>query len=51
MSWELSMAARREITKKYAREYGKADRKTKSVMLDELAEIPDQARNDVSDTN
>lgn len=36
MSKELSMAARREITKKYAREYAKAGRAEKSVMLDAL---------------
>jgi hypothetical protein len=36
MSKELSMAARREITKKYAREYSKANRAEKSAMLDAL---------------
>jgi hypothetical protein len=32
----LSMSARREITKKHAAEYGKASRKAKGVMLDQL---------------
>src|SRR5699024_9866253 len=36
MSQELSMAARREITKKYARAYGQASKKVKGWLLDEL---------------
>jgi len=32
----LSMSARREITKKHATEYGKASKKAKGVMLDQL---------------
>jgi len=32
----LSMATKREITKKYAREYAKASKKTRGRMLDEL---------------
>ena len=36
MGKTLSMSARREITKKYAAEYGKASKKAKGVMLDHL---------------
>lgn len=36
MDQGLSMAARREITKKYAREYARASKKAKGRMLDEL---------------
>jgi len=38
MSKGLSMAARREITKKFARDYAKADRTEKSRLLDTLVE-------------
>ena len=38
MSKGLSMAARREITKHYAREYGRANRPKKSRLLDALVE-------------
>ena len=33
---ELSMATKRELTKVYAREYQRASKKTKGVMLDEF---------------
>ena len=36
MGKTLSMSARREITKKHATEYGKASKKAKGVMLDQL---------------
>ncbi|MEZ5201782.1 MAG: hypothetical protein R2742_10910 [Micropruina glycogenica] len=36
MSRELSMASRRDLTKKFAREYAKADRAEKSRILDAL---------------
>ena len=36
MGQTLSMSARREITKKHATEYGKASKKAKGVMLDQL---------------
>jgi hypothetical protein len=36
MGCELSMGARREITKKYAREYASASKKVKGRLLDEL---------------
>ena len=32
----MSMSARREITKKHATEYGRAGKKAKGVMLDQL---------------
>ena len=34
MSWELSMAARREITKKFAGEYAKVGKAEKGRLLD-----------------
>ena len=35
---ELSMATRRDLTKAYARDYARADKKTKGVMLDQLCD-------------
>jgi hypothetical protein len=40
----LSMAARREITKKYAREYQRADKTGKSRLLDELTGVTGWSR-------
>jgi transposase InsO family protein len=41
---ELTMAARREITKKYAREYATASKKVKGRMLDELCAVTGWSR-------
>ena len=40
----LSMAARQEITKKYAREYAAAAKKDKGRMLDELVGVSGWSR-------
>jgi len=37
MGQKLSMSAGREITKKHATEYGRVGKKTKGVMVDQLA--------------
>src|SRR5450756_3097755 len=44
MGQRLSMATRLEITKKYAREYGRASKKDRGRMLDELVAVTGWSR-------
>ena len=41
---ELTMATRRDLTKAYARDYARADKKTKGVMLDQLCDTTGWSR-------
>lgn len=41
---ELSMATRREITKKYASDYGKSSKNAKGLVLDELVAVTGWSR-------
>jgi hypothetical protein len=44
MRMELSMATRREITKKYAADYGKSSKSAKGLVLDELVAVTEWSR-------